>query len=488
MKNIILNKTRILRAALFALPVIVLCAAIILPAAKSVSAAKGDLENVSYHDARISAPLRLTLGKADLIDMDGRVADVLVANPNVIDVMAVQSGRLYVVGLSVGDTNIIALDEKGNVIKRMDIHVTYDLQAIQSFVDDLFPDETVKISSVHDQILLTGSVSNPEKANKISNVVAQYVGDLQDTDGSVDELISNLLDVRGEQQVMLQVRIVEASRNIARDLGLQTQLTGNGGGGTVLSLSSSTDIALAETAGTFGLSKAVGASWFNGVDLTLNALEDEGAVNVLAEPNLTAVSGESAGFLAGGEYPVPSGVDQRGNLVVEFKEFGVSLNFKPVVLSGERISLQLDTEVSSLDETNSVNLGTATVPALEVRRTNTTVEVPSGGSLMIAGILQAKTLEGMSGLPGVKKMPVIGDLLSSRNFSRDETELVVIVTTYLVEPYKDEQQVAQLEPVGQMTPLAEMFSKNIRRKYNVDGNEEFNDAISGSVSFGYIIN
>ncbi len=461
-----------------------------------VYAAKGELmplERATVHHA----PMEITLGKADIISLPEGVSDVLVANPSVIDVQAVQSNRLYAVGLQIGDTNIIVLDAAGQVLKRLDIHVTYDLQAIQSMVDRLFPDEQVKVGAVHDQIILTGTVSNPETASKIANLVAHYVSDLQDLEGTIDFLISNLLEVRGEQQVMLQVKIIEAERSIIRELGVDfnandpnelsvTTLFGatplgsvagspnslGFGGGPGLSLSQ-------DSVGNLAAYLDSGVDGIGTLGLFIQALEEENLLNVLAEPNLTAVSGQQAGFLAGGEFPVPTGRDQFGNITIEFREFGVSLNFKPIVLSDDRINLQLNTEVSSLDQSNAVVLADLVVPGLDIRRAETTIEIPSGGSLMIAGLLQSQTTQGLSGLPGIRNTPVLGDLISSDSFQRDETELVVIVTGYLVEPYANKQSAEKI-PDQKQRELSKIFAANIRRSYGEKDDELFTQA-------GYIV-
>ena len=464
-------------------------------------AAKGDLENVTFNDAPTEAPLAVTLGKAELVDIQGDIADVMVANSTIIDVQAVQSNRLYVVGMAVGDTNLIVLDANGDILRRIDVHVKYDLQAIQSLVESLFPDEQVKVGAIHDQIILTGTVSTPERAAKISNVVGHYVGDLQDEDKTTDELISNLMEVRGEQQVMLQVKIIEASRTVLRELGVETQFNDGDelatstifGGQNPLSIddarhdssiTGASDIALSKDA--IGLARILTDTGIRGIGtlgLFLNALEEENLVNILAEPNLTAVSGQQAGFLAGGEFPVPVGRDNVGNIVVEFREFGVSLNFRPIVLSDERISLQMNTEVSSLDFENAVQLADLTVPGLDVRRAETTVEIPSGGSLMIAGILRSDAAKGMTGLPGISKTPILGDLVSSDSFQRDETELVVIVSPYLVKPYAETERADPI-PRHASNPLSKAFEANIRRSFDIKDEEIF---ATEDASFGYLL-
>lgn len=477
----------------------VFCAAGLVSGNSASFASKGDL--VSLKDiSKTKPPLELTLGKADIIHLPDGVSDVLVANPTIVDVQAVKSNRLYAVGLNIGDTNIIVLDSSGNVVKRIDIHVTYDLQAIQSLVESLFPNENVKVGAIHDQIILTGTISNAEVASKVTNLVAHYVGDLQDVQGDVDTLISNLLEVRGEQQVMLQVKIIEAERSVIKELGIDfkandpnelavTTLFGNAplsstagvpnaigfGGGPGLGLSQ-------DAVGTASAFLDSGINGIGTLGLFLSALEEENLINVLAEPNLTAVSGQQAGFLAGGEFPVPTGRDQFGNITIEFREFGVSLNFKPIVLSDDRINLQLNTEVSSLDTTNAVVLADLVVPGLDIRRAETTIELPSGGSLMIAGLLQSQTAKGLSGLPGIKDTPVLGDLISSDSFRRDETELVVIVTGYLVEPFANNQKADHI-PKERRSELAKIFSKNITRHYALKDDNLF--AKAGT--FGYIV-
>lgn len=479
-------------AALFC----VLASALLVPA--YVWASKSNPQNVTQA-RKTQPPLVITLGKADLIDVQGDVSDILVADPSVVDVIAVQSNRLYLVGTQVGDTNLIAVDANGDIVKRIDIHVTYDLQAIQSLVEELFPEENVKVGSIHDQILLTGSVSTPDAASKITNIVGHYVSDLQDEDSPVDELISNLLSVRGEQQVSLQVKIVEATRSVFKELGISTDINdpnelaastvfGTTQPGSVSDNFQSTTLssasALAQPAlATLRILRDTEINGIGTLGIFLDALEEENLVNVLAEPNLTAVSGEQAGFLAGGEFPVPSGLDNVGNVTIEFREFGVSLNFRPVVLSDKRISLQLDTEVSSLDFESAVTLGGVVVPGRSIRRADTTVEIPSGGSLMIAGLLQSEAVEGFSGLPGISKTPILGDLVKSDSFQRDETELVVIVTPYLVEPYTDNKR-ADPVPKQKNNPLAKAFAINIRRAYEVEDDELF----ASDEVYGYLLN
>lgn len=415
-----------------------------------------------------ASAMTVTLGKAKLVKLNQGVVDVLVANPDVIDVQAVQSDQLYVVGLEIGDTNLVALDAAGNVVRKLDVHVTYDLYAIRKLVRDLYPREKIKVSSIHDKIVLTGSASTPEVAARTADVVASYVAGIQGAQGGEpDQLISNMLSVRGEQQVMLQVKIIETTRSVMRELGAETNTGPSSSGSLSTAFQTGAGIALGgDPTGIASFLFDTGLGALGNIGLTLSALEEENLVNVLAEPNLTAVSGQQAGFLAGGEFPVPVGRDQIGNIVIEFREFGVSLNFKPVVMSDKRISLQLNTEVSSLDFDNAVRLADLVVPGLDIRRADTTVEIPSGGSIMIAGLLQSQAIEGMSGLPGISNTPVLGDLVKSDSFQRDETELVVIVTGYLVSPHADENKAEHVPLKVQESIPSRTFKSKIQNAYS----------------------
>lgn len=406
--------------------------------------------------------LILTVGKAEVLEVKGPVADILIANATIVDVTAIQSDKLYLVGLNIGDTNVMTLDDEGNVLDRLNVHVRLDTSTIQEMVDRLFPNENVTVDMIHDQLVLTGTVSTPGVANRVINLVAHYYGDVIDEEKTSDELIANMLEVRGEQQVMLRVRIAEISRSILKELGVETSLNDRvegadftifgrsppGSGETaannllagLVGVNSGTGLT-EDPFGQFNLLGDTGVNALGFIDIFLNALEQDNMANILAEPNLTAISGEQAGFLAGGEFPVPIGRDQTGNVVIEYRPFGVSLNFRPKVMSAERISLQLNTEVSSLDFESSVTLAQINVPGLDVRRADTTVELPSGGTLMIGGLLQSDSIKGLSGLPGVMNTPVIGDLIKSDSFQKNETELIVLVTAYLVDPFADRDQV-----------------------------------------------
>jgi pilus assembly protein CpaC len=416
----------------------------------------------------------LTVGKAEIIDIDGAVSDIMVADPGIIDVVALQANRMYMVGSKVGNTNIIALDSSGNVVKRLNVHVRIDENTLGQTMNELFPEERIQAKTVNDQVILMGEVSSPSIAAQVKDLALRFVGD--------DKNLINIMRVSGEQQVMLKVRIMEASRSVLKELGVETSANdrlaeqanlfnnntlANLGGAASANVFTNAQTGL--TKDPFGIGRLIYDTGINGIgftELLVSALEEDNLVNILAEPNLTAVSGEEANFLAGGEYPVPTGRDQSGNITIEFKPFGVSLAFRPTVLSEDRISLQLKTEVSSLNKENGITVQSTTIPGLDVRRAETVVELNSGGSLMIAGLIKAETVKGLAGLPGIRDTPILGDLISSDSFNRSESELLIVVTPYVVKPIAKASH-AEMVARSELSelPLSNMFVTNLRRVY-----------------------
>jgi pilus assembly protein CpaC len=416
----------------------------------------------------------LTVGKAEIVDIDGAVSDIMVADPDIVDVVALQANRMYMVGSKVGNTNIMALDADGNIIKRLNVHVRVDERTLEETIHELFPEENIRARTVNDQVILVGEVSNPTVASQIRDLSARFVGD--------EKNLVNLVKVSGEMQVMLKVRIMEASRSVLKELGVESSANDRVASGdnlfnnnTVASLGGGatgnifTNSQTGLTSDPFGVGRLLYDTGINGIgftELLISALEENNLVNILAEPNLTAVSGEEANFLAGGEFPVPTGRDRDGNIEIEFKPFGVSLNFRPTVMNEDRISLQLKTEVSSLDREQGITIDEIQIPGLDVRRAETIVELNSGGSLMIAGLLKSETVKGMSGIPGIQNTPIIGDLISSDSFNRQETELLIVITPYVVQPIANRNNVAEL--VSEETvvmPLTDVFLRNVRQVY-----------------------
>lgn len=395
--------------------------------------------------------LTLALDKAAIVQLDTDARDVLVSNPGVVDAVVRTARRVYLLGLKTGQTNAFFFDAAGHQILSLDIQVERDVAGLTGLLHSNFPGSDIKVTALNDNVVLTGSVDSAEQATRAQDLAARFA---TDPGKAADPTkVVNMLKVKGREQVLIKVRVSEIQRNIAKQLGINLSSAFSAGGvpialatsnpfglGQVLSAASGAQI------GSIGTSTNPGPNNVQGV---LNALDTVGLDHTLAEPNLTAVSGETAKFLAGGEFPVPVSRDLYGNVTVEFKQYGVALAFTPVVLSENRISLQVSTEVSELTNegafvqsateavgTNGqpINVASLTIPALAVRRAETTVELPSGGSFAIAGLLQHNTKQALDEFPGLGSMPVLGALFRSRDFQNNETELVVICSAYLVDP------------------------------------------------------
>jgi pilus assembly protein CpaC len=371
--------------------------------------------------------VQLGIGKSMVIDLPRDIKDVLVAEPKFANAVVRSTRRAYLIGVAVGQTNIYFFDAEGKQIAGFDVAVTRDLNGIRAMLQKLLPKSDVRVDGIADGVMLSGSVANASESQQALDVAGRLVG-------GPDKVVNNLT-IRGRDQVMLKVTVAEVQRDVIKQLGIDL----NGSlsyGSSVLNFNNSNPFAIG---GALVDGNAMAGS-FKSVNATLRAMERAGVIRTLAEPTLTAISGESANFLAGGEFPVPGGytcdpLTKACQLSIQFKKFGVGLNFTPVVLSEGRISLKVMTEVSELSNENSITLAsgtnTQTIPAVKTRRAETTVEIPSGGALAMAGMIQEQTKHAISGLPGLMNLPVLGTLFKSRDYVNRQTELMVIVTPYI---------------------------------------------------------
>ncbi len=366
--------------------------------------------------------LSLPLNKSHVFTLPRDVRDVLVSNPKIADVIVKTPRQVYVVGQEVGDTNVYFFDGEGNQILRLEIRVEMDLSALRKAFRELMPNERITVSAVNKNVVLSGSVRSARAAEDARLLARRFVG--------TDEETLNMIRIDSEQQVLLRVRVAEVQRSIVKELGFNTQLRASAGSQTF-----NLNFGRGISPNAFGTAQLISGA-FDLLTSTIDALETQGLIKTLAEPNLTAVSGENANFLVGGEFPIP--VPQSNDqITIEFKQFGVLLNFTPVVLSSGLLSLKISSEVSQLSSQGQINLQNFVIPALTVNRAQTTVELPSGGSLIIAGLLQNDIRNTINGFPGLKDIPILGALFRSVAFQKDETELVIAVTPYLVKPIND---------------------------------------------------
>jgi pilus assembly protein CpaC len=433
--------------------------------------------------------LALGIGKSVVIDLPREVKDVLVADPKIATGVIRAAQRAYIIGVAVGQTNIVFFDAAGQTIAAYDIAVKRDLNGVRAALKQMLPAAGIQAEGVGDGVLLTGSVSSPIEAQQAGDVVARLVGGA--------EKVVNSIVVRGRDQVMLKVTVAEVRRDIVKQMGVDLSASMNYGtaivnfNNTNPFTANNTPLVPGNALTATGLTKGLPS-----VTATLRAMETAGVVRTLAEPNLTAISGESATFISGGEFPIPTGVTCQtttagavGQCVqtVSFKKFGISLNFTPVVLTEGRISLRVMTEVSEVSPENALTggAGGTTIPSIKTRRAETTLEIPSGGSMAMAGLIQEQTKQAVNGLPGVDQLPVLGALFRSQDFVNNQTELMVIVTPYIVRAVAQSELSRPDDGFAPASDSASTLLARVNRIYGIAGHVE---PVGGRQdNFGFII-
>jgi len=426
--------------------------------------------------------LDLGIGKSIVIDLPRDVKDVLVADPKIANAVVRSAQRAYIIGAAVGQTNIVFFDSAGQQIAAYDIAVTRDLNGLRAALKQLLPNADIRIEGIGDSVMLTGSAATQIEAQQANDVAARLAGGA--------EKVVNSIVVRGKDQVMLKVTVAEVARAIVKQMGIDLSASLNYGT-TAVAFNNSNPFTV-NNAPLVGGNRLITST--PSVQATLRAMESAGVVRTLAEPNLTAVSGESATFISGGEFPLPTGVTCQtttsgaiGNCVqtVSFKKFGISLNFTPVVLTEGRISLHVMTEVSEVSNENALQggAGGTTIPSIKTRRAETTLEIPSGGAMALAGLIQQQQKQAINGLPGLSTVPVLGSLFRSRDFINNQTELMVLVTPYIVRAVAPKDLSRPDDGFAAAAdPQADLLG-SINRIYGVPGRSEPSQNYRGTYGF-----
>lgn len=374
-----------------------------------------------------AVPVSMETGAGRIVTLEQPAANVFVADPKIAEVRPASATTLFVFGVGTGQTTVAAMDANGNMVQQFDVTVQpsgFGAREAEAAIGRLVPGSQVKVRAQAKGLLLSGGVPSPADAAQAVAIAKGYVPE----SGSVN----NELTIEAPIQVTLHVRIAEMQREVVRNLGINWSALG-----TIGSIAGTPALALNANAASSVVCGQIGVcpgGNFNGI---IDALARDNLAHVLAEPNLTVMSGQSASFQVGGEFPIPVGQDNN-QVTITFKKFGVMLTFVPTVFSNGRINLHVRPEVSETSQQNSINLTTAgsilTVPSLTVRRAETTVELGSGQSFAIAGLLQNNTVDNGDGLPGLSDVPVLGALFRRNNFKKIEKELVIVITPYVVRP------------------------------------------------------
>lgn len=450
-------------SSFISLLVIMMMALVIMPS--PVRAAESNVEGLKVlRPDSIGAVKRVSLGldKSLVVELPRDVRDVLVANPEIADAIVRTARKIFLIGNRVGQTNIFMFDSAGNTVLSLDLKVERDILPLAELIEKYVDGADVKVEIANDNVILTGTVPNPLAARRAADLAQAFVTGGEATTGQFtqtatgtngDAAISNpdegqrqvsqvinLLRIEGEDQVHLKVVIAEIRRSVLKQLGVDLSVL-QAGGTTAFSVARDALFGAAGFAQPGGVAASVASvQGQTTLTATIRALERANVLRTLAEPTLTAQSGREASFLAGGEINVPTGstVDDDGDVTVEFERttLGVSLSFTPIVQSAERISITLNTEVSDIDTTRSLafSAGPVAIPAISVRRASSTIELPSGGTMIVGGLLRDDIRQASSGVPYFKNLPILGPLFGSNNFIRNETELIIMVTPYLVRP------------------------------------------------------
>ena len=432
-----------------------------------------------------SQRLNLPLNKAAIVELPADARDVLVSNPKIVDAVVRSPRRIFLVGLTVGQSNAFFFTGDGKQLLNLEIRVERDMRILQDMISKALPGADIKVEQVNDNVILTGRVRSLADADAAAQIASRYVTD-PGKPARPDAVVSRLA-MRGGDQVMVKVKVAEMQRQLSKQFGVNLNGAFDVGKNLPIAFASENPFSLLGRALSANQNFQIGSlARGNSVEGVVRALERTGLIRTLAEPNLTAVSGESAKFLAGGEFPVPVARDSEGNVQIEFKPFGVGLGFTPVVLSEGRISLRISTEVSEITSENAfVASGTngITIPGLRVRRAETTVELPSGGSIVMAGLLQQQMKQNIDGVPGLKNIPVLGSLFQSRDYQNGETELVVIVTPYLVDPVNPQKLVTPVDNWAPATDEETVLLSRMNAVYGSKGGHGVKGDVKGPVGF-----
>lgn len=382
-----------------------------------------------------SAPLQVPMNRAVVVESEEAFAELSIANPGIADISTLSDRSIYVLGKTPGRTTMTLLSPDGRLIANVEVHVTPDIAEFKERLQQILPGEKIEVRTANDGIVLSGTVSSTARLDRALDLANRYA----------PERVSNLMSVGGTQQVMLKVRFAEMNRSVSKTLSSSLAIQGGddvgvvGETGTWLDGSNGIDTGVSTvgvgTEGALSLGFSAGSLEFA---VLLEALESKGVVRTLAEPNLTALSGQQATFLAGGEYPIPVASGTDGTVTVEYKPFGVELDFTPTVVDGDTINLVINAAVSSIDSSITLETGGVSVNAFKRRETSTTVEMRDGESFAIAGLLQDDFADLSGQVPWLGDIPVLGALFRSAEYQRNQSELVIIVTPHLVTPTRGE--------------------------------------------------
>lgn len=448
---------------------------------------------MSFSSIVVAKAIHLEINDAEVLHFEGDVAEIFIANPDIADVQLANPHSAYVYAKSPGKTKLFAVNKKGKEILSAEVYVVYNISQLKEMIEPFDPYGLVEIRSVPGAIILEGQADSPKTAEEIRMIAEKYVTQAAATTTakpaagktSSPQTIINRLAIKSPVQVSLRVKIAEVARSVLNNFGINWQaafanigkfnfgaITGRtpitGGTALIAGLTDTTNVLSLQPntniiPGTNSTLSSIGANFTNShvdINAVIDLLSQEGLVTVLAEPNLLAISGETASFLAGGEFPYPV-PQQLGNITIDFKQYGVSLAFTPTVLDGRMITMRVRPEVSELDPNTGVQINGTFVPGILTRWAETTVELASGQTFAIAGLLHNTSKSFINALPGLGDLPILGALFRSNQFQRGDSELVILITPYLVEPSVGKEMLLPTDNLNFATFVEQIFERRL---------------------------
>jgi len=441
-------------------------------------------------DSKVGASVRkitLPQGRSVIVDLPREAAEIFVGDPKVVDAVVRSARKLYMIGVGKGQTSVYAVDAQGVAISEFQISIGRDVGELEEILRSALPKSSITVKAVESTIILTGTADTAADAKMAEDIATGFLTQVS-AGGGVGSVV-NSITMRGRDQVMLKVTIAEVQRNVMKQLGVKDAIARGAWGawsmnnpGTLITQSLTSGSL--QTSGYAAMTDAISPT--NGLAAQIQAYERNGVARVLAEPAVTAVSGEAAKFTVGGEIPVPQSETCSGGactIGITFKPYGVVLNFTPMVMGEGRILLRVATEVTEIDPSTTITFRDVTVPSFRTRKNETSVEIPSGGSMVTAGLIQVTGKTAINGLPGLMNIPILGTLFRSREYQRSETELMIVVTPYLVRPVSPQEVARPTDNLSDATDPQGVMLGRVNRLYATTDNPQIIKNFKGKVGF-----
>ncbi len=443
-------------------------------------------------DNMMARSIEMGVGRSIIVDLPRDAKEVFVANPAIANAVVRSSRKLFIIGVANGATTIMAMDAEGRQIAALEMQIGREPGLLQKTLKTALPQADIRAISIGDSIILTGVADTVLEAQKAVDIAKGFVGLSTTASGNIEGKVINSMTIRGKDQVMLKVTVAEVKRTAIKQLGVNLrgnwEIAGKNLGGSLINNFSSS---LVQPPSLLSAGAQVGSALEKSIDVKM--LERHGVLRTLAEPTLTAISGETAKFVAGGEIPVPKTEETTASsaflgqgstkLTLEYKPVGVMLTFTPVVLSEGRISLSIGTEVTEIDAENAITIGKSNSPAFRTRKAYTTIELPSGGSLVTAGLIQQVSRQALNGIPGLINLPVLGALFRSRDYFREETELMIIVQPFIAKPSAPNALVRPDDGYIESSDPSAVLMGRLNKVYGAAGSPVPPSAYRGRVGF-----